>query len=401
MRSGIFNIQTIVTYILASLCAGLLAFVLTPLVRVLAFKIGAGAINVPRDGRRMHRVPIPQIGGAAIFIAFALTAISFADLTRLNVAILFGGLLIAVMGLIDDVFGMKAIVKLAIQVLAAFIAVYEGFAIRFVPFGSHTVVLGAWSIPLTVIWIVGLTNSINLIDGLDGLACGISVTSSLSLFVVMLLLGDTSSALLVAIIIGACLGFLPFNAHPAKIFMGDTGSQTLGYLLSLISINGVFKTHTVISFLIPIAIFGLPLFDTFFAIVRRIAHGKSPFSPDRGHIHHKLIDMGFGQKKSVRILYSVCGLLNISAVLLTLERYTSAAIIFIAGLILFAVSIIVYKNPKIRAFTGMFDEIDAMETGIKIATENDISNKVKDLALTADAKAPSEPPAEENDTNKE
>ncbi len=387
-------IQSVIPYALAALCAGLLAFVLTPLVRVLAFKIGAGAVNVPHDGRRMHKVPIPRIGGVAIFVAFALTMIAFCDLSKLNVTILFGGLIIAVMGFLDDVFNLNAWLKLGIQILAAFLAIYEGIAIKFISFGSHTIVLGGWSIPLTLLWIVGLTNSINLIDGLDGLACGVSVISSLSLLAVMLVLGDTSSALIVTILIGSCLGFFPFNAHPAKIFMGDTGAQTLGYLLSLVSINGVFKTHTVLSFLIPIFIFGLPLFDTFCAIVRRVSHGKSPFSPDRGHIHHRLIDMGFGQKKSVRILYSVCGILDISAVLLTLQKYVPAAIIFISGFALFVVSTLVYKNPKVRAFTGMFDEVDALETGIKIATEDEISNQVKNLAVgheQTDAKDKTEP----------
>lgn len=368
--------------ITAVLCAALLSFVATPLVRVLAFKIGA--VDIPKDDRRMHRVPIPRIGGLAIFIGFALTVLSFCELTRFHAVMLFGALILTVMGVLDDIFNLNPVCKLAVQIAVAVFAVLEGVSVRFITLGDDTLLLGKWSVLITVIWIVGLTNSMNLIDGLDGLACGVSAICSISLFIVMIVLGDYRSALITAILIGACVGFMPFNIHPAKIFMGDTGSQVLGYLLALISVQGVFKTHTVLSFLIPLSIFGLPLFDTGFAIIRRIIHGKNPFSADRGHIHHRLIDMGFGQKKSVMILYSICGLLGIAAVLLTLQYYVPAALISISGFALFIISSHIYKNPSTRAYTGMFDEVDAKETGIFIAAEKDISNQVKDLAQNAD-----------------
>ncbi len=372
----------IIIGIAAVVCAALLSYVCTPLVRVLAFKIGA--VDVPRDGRRMHSIPIPRIGGLAIFIGFALTILSFCPMSRFLAVVLFGALIIVVMGVLDDVFALNAWLKFAIQLAVAIFAVIEGVTIEFISLGEKMVSLGFWAYPLTIIWIVGLTNSINLIDGLDGLACGVSVICSMSLFVVMLILGDFQSALIIAIVIGACIGFFPFNAHPAKIFMGDTGAQTLGYLLSLIAIEGVFKTHTVFSFLIPLSIFGLPLFDTFFAIVRRLIKGKSPFSSDRGHIHHRLIDMGFGQKKSTKILYSICGILGIAAVLLTLKYYIPAVLIFISGVALFFVSSWVYKNPATRAYTAMFTDEDAIESGIKIASDDEISNIVVNLAAGAD-----------------
>ena len=372
----------IIIGIASVICAALLSYVCTPLVRVLAFKIGA--VDVPRDGRRMHSVPIPRIGGLAIFIGFALTILSFCQMSKFLAVVLFGALIIVVMGVLDDVFALNAWLKLAIQLAVAIFAVVEGVTIEFIALGNEMIPLGFWAYPITVIWIVGLTNSINLIDGLDGLACGVSAICSMSLFVVMLILGDFRSALIIAIVIGACIGFFPFNAHPAKIFMGDTGAQTLGYLLSLIAIEGVFKTHTVFSFLIPLSIFGLPLFDTFFAIVRRLIHGKSPFSSDRGHIHHRLIDMGFGQKKSTRILYSICGILGIAAVLLTLKYYIPAALIFLSGVALFFISSFVYKNPATRAYTAMFADEDAIESGIKIASDDEISNIVVNLATGAD-----------------
>lgn len=379
MHASLINIIIGIT---AVICAALLSYVCTPLVRVLAFKIGA--VDIPKDGRRMHSVPIPRIGGLAIFIGFALTILAFCPMSKFLAVALFGGLVIVVMGVLDDVFALNALLKLAVQVAVAFFAIAEGVTIDFISLGSKMVPLGAWSVPLTLLWIVGLTNSINLIDGLDGLACGVSIISSMSLFTVMMILGDFGSSLIIAIVIGACIGFFPFNAHPAKIFMGDTGAQTLGYLLSLISIEGVFKTHTVFSFLIPLSIFGLPIFDTLFAIIRRLLNGKSPFSADRGHIHHRLIDLGFGQRKSTKILYSICGILGIAAVLLTLKYYIPAVLIFISGFALFFISSCVYKNPSTRAYTAMFNDEDAIESGIKIATDREISNMVVNLASNQD-----------------
>lgn len=379
MHASLINIIIGIT---AVICAALLSYVCTPLVRVLAFKIGA--VDIPKDGRRMHSVPIPRIGGLAIFIGFALTILAFCPMSKFLAVALFGGLVIVVMGVLDDVFALNALLKLAVQVAVAFFAIAEGVTIDFISLGSKMIPLGAWSVPLTLLWIVGLTNSINLIDGLDGLACGVSIISSMSLFTVMMILGDFGSSLIIAIVIGACIGFFPFNAHPAKIFMGDTGAQTLGYLLSLISIEGVFKTHTVFSFLIPLSIFGLPIFDTLFAIIRRLLNGKSPFSADRGHIHHRLIDLGFGQRKSTKILYSICGILGIAAVLLTLKYYIPAVLIFISGFALFFISSCVYKNPSTRAYTAMFNDEDAIESGIKIATDREISNMVVNLASNQD-----------------
>lgn len=379
MHASLINIIIGIT---AVICAALLSYVCTPLVRVLAFKIGA--LDIPKDGRRMHSVPIPRIGGLAIFIGFALTILAFCPMSKFLAVALFGGLVIVVMGVLDDIFALNALLKLAVQVAVAFFAIAEGVTIDFISLGSKMVPLGAWSVPLTLLWIVGLTNSINLIDGLDGLACGVSIISSMSLFTVMMILGDFGSSLIIAIVIGACIGFFPFNAHPAKIFMGDTGAQTLGYLLSLISIEGVFKTHTVFSFLIPLSIFGLPIFDTLFAIIRRLLNGKSPFSADRGHIHHRLIDLGFGQRKSTKILYSICGILGIAAVLLTLKYYIPAVLIFISGFALFFISSCVYKNPSTRAYTAMFNDEDAIESGIKIATDREISNMVVNLASNQD-----------------
>ena len=343
--------------ICAVLCAGLLAFALTPIVRVLAIKIKA--IDVPTDGRRMHRKPIPRIGGLAIFLAFTITSVGFCKLDRELATILVGGCTLVLLGILDDIYRLNAFLKLVVQIIVALFAVSQGVTIDFIGVGGRYIPFGAWSIPITVLWIVGLTNAVNFIDGLDGLACGVSAISSISLFFVMLLSGSsTVHCLITAILAASCLGFLPFNTNPAKIFMGDTGALFLGYTLSVISVSGVFKIDMLLAFFVPLVIFGFPLADTAFAVFRRIAHGKSPFAPDRGHLHHRLMDMGFGQKQSVRILYAVCAILGISAIMLTDESTLGGVLVLAAALIIFFVIFMILKNPKLRIHSGIYNEDD-------------------------------------------
>lgn len=339
----------------ALICAALLAYTLTPLVRVLAIKIKA--IDVPTDARRMHHRPIPRIGGLAIFLAFLIASIGFCRLDRELVTILIGGGTLVLLGILDDVYRLNAFLKLAVQIVTALFAVSQGVTIDFIGLGGRYIPFGAWSVPITVFWIVGLTNAVNFIDGLDGLACGVSAISSISLCLTMLLSGSSAAhCLITAILAAACLGFLPFNANPARIFMGDTGALFLGYTLSVLSVVGVFKSDMVLAFFVPLSIFGLPLADTFFAIIRRLAHGKSPFSPDRGHLHHRLMDMGFGQRQSVRILYAVCAILGISAVMLTGESSRGGALMLISGLAIFFVTFLILKNPRLRIHSGIYNE---------------------------------------------
>ena len=335
--------QTQIIYMLAALVlAALIAFTTTPAVSVLAYKIGA--IDVPKDNRRMHKKPTPRIGGLAIFAGFVVATLVFCEITPELVSIWLGGLIIVVVGVIDDCISINAWIKLLAQIGVALIAVSQGVVVEYINFFGTYVNFGVWAIPITVVWIVGLTNAINLIDGLDGLACGVSAICSISLLLVMLLKGDIASAMLTAVVVGACLGFLPFNSNPAKIFMGDTGALFLGYTMAVISVSGLFKTHTVISFMIPLSIFGLPLCDTAFAFTRRILHGKSPFSADRGHLHHRLIDMGFNQKQSVYILYAICGILGTSAIMLTEELFYKAAIIIVTGFTIFLVNFLILRR---------------------------------------------------------
>ena len=343
-----FSINLLVVMV----CAALISFTMTPIVRVLAHRVGA--IDVPKDDRRMHKVPIPRMGGLAIFAGFVITTLVFCEISDTLLAIWFGGLVIVTLGILDDIFRLNAILKLVVQIAVAFIPVIQGMQIEFINIFGNYIVLGPFSIPFTVLWVVGLTNAINLIDGLDGLSCGVSSICALSLLLVTLVLGENPMiSLVIGTLAGACIGFLPFNTNPAKIFMGDTGALFLGYTLAVLSLEGLFKFHTVISFLVPLSIFGLPVFDTLFAIVRRLCHGQAPWHADRGHIHHRLIDMGFNQKQSVCILYSVSGILGISAVMFTTEFWGKAALMIISGFAIFLTNYFIMKNPQTRQQSGL------------------------------------------------
>jgi len=322
--------------ILAFLISSVVSFLLTPLVKTIAHKVGA--IDVPADDRRMHKVPIPRMGGLAIFLGFFLSAVLFLDLSRPIIATLIGAIIILVLGIFDDIYRLKALPKLIVQIIAALIPALNGVQISFLSninlFSDNAFInLGVFTVPITVFWIVGITNAVNLIDGLDGLACGVSSIACFSLFCIALILGDTQVELMTAALAGACIGFLPYNLNPAKIFMGDTGATFLGYVLAIISIQGLFKFYTIISFAVPVLILGLPIFDTSFAIIRRIASGRSPMSPDRGHLHHRLIDMGFNQKQTVAIIYSVSIVCGLAAILLTQSGTLKAAIIVVTALV--------------------------------------------------------------------
>ena len=350
--------------ICAVLCAALFSFALTPIVRVLAIKIRA--IDVPTDGRRMHHKPIPRIGGLAIFLAFLIATVSFCKPTSDLITILIGGGTLVVLGILDDVYRLNAFLKLAVQIIVALFAVSQGVTIDFINFGGTYIPFGIWSIPITVFWVVGLTNAVNFIDGLDGLACGVSAISSASLFLVMLLSGGSvAHCTFTAILVGACIGFLPFNINPAKIFMGDTGALFLGYTLSVLSVVGIFKTDMLLAFFVPLSIFGLPLADTSFAVIRRLLHGKSPFAPDRGHLHHRLIDMGFGQKQSVRLLYAICAILGIASVMLTNDAWKGGVLVLTGALVIFVLLYIILKRPHLRMHSAIYNEDEGVAPPIE------------------------------------
>ena len=291
----------------------------TPFIITLAHKIGA--IDVPNDERRVHKNPIPRLGGLAIFYGFLIALLCFANpIDEQMRGIIIGSLIIVGVSIIDDVKQLRAIVKLFAQILAALVVVIHDVRINAISVPhfiseSGVLQLGILSIPVTVAWIIAVTNAVNLIDGLDGLAVGVSSIASFSLFFIAILGGEQDVAITAAALAGGCLGFFPYNFNPAKIFMGDTGSQFLGYMLSVICIQGLFKGYAVISFIVPLLIMALPLFDTVFAIIRRAWNHQPIMGADRGHLHHRLLDSGFSQKETVAILYAITTVLGLCAVL--------------------------------------------------------------------------------------
>ena len=328
-------------------------FATTPLVRRFAFKIGA--IDIPKDNRRMHKKPTPRIGGLAIIFGFTVATLCFAQPSRQLYGTLAGAAIIAVMGVIDDCKNLPAKLKFVIQIIAALVVVFAG-DIKIDVFTNPNFlsdnpywVLPEWlSVTLTVIWIVFITNAVNFIDGLDGLAAGVSAIMSISLVFISIRVGEYPIAILGIALMGSCFGFLPFNFNPAKIFMGDTGSTFLGFMLATLSIQGVFKSYAVISFAVPLLILGLPLFDALFAMIRRILRGQSPMTADRGHLHHRLVDMGVSQKQTVFILYAISGVLGITAVLLAESGVLRALLLVICVLILLLIGSMLGKNSYVH-----------------------------------------------------
>ena len=351
----------ILRMLFAFIVAFLISYAATPIVKIIAFKIGA--VDVPKDNRRMHKKPIARIGGIAIFYGFIISILCFARIDTSLRGILIGSIIIVVLGIFDDIYNLNAMLKFVVQIVAALIVVMHGVRIDHISsfgFGDAPYIsLGMWAIPLTVIWIVGVTNAVNLIDGLDGLAAGVSTISTVSLFAISLIMKESGVAIVTAAIAGAGFGFLPYNIHPAKIFMGDTGSTFLGFVLGSISVVGLFKSYAVISIAVPFLILGLPIFDTLFAIVRRIMHGQSPMQADRGHVHHRLIDLGFNQKQTVIILLITSGLLSLSAVVLLLCGAERALVLIVAVMFLSVVGI---KAAQGRADKDA-DNADNIEEG--------------------------------------
>jgi UDP-GlcNAc:undecaprenyl-phosphate GlcNAc-1-phosphate transferase len=333
------NTQLIITVLLALGVAFIIAFASTPIVKSFAQKVGA--MDVPGEARRVHDHPIPRMGGLAIFFGFVISVVLFADITKQIQGILIGCVIIVATGAVDDIVSLNAWLKFALQVVAAVIAVLHGVVIDVVMnpnvfSDTQHLVLGVLSIPVTIIWIVGITNSVNLIDGLDGLACGVSAISSVTMLVTALLVSEGNVAIILAALAGACLGFIPYNFNPAKIFMGDTGALLLGYVLATMSVVGMFKFYAIVTFAVPLLALAVPLLDTVFAFCRRMLHGQSPFHPDRGHFHHRLIDMGLTQKQAVAVLYSISAILGLLAVVLT----TQSEIKFLLLIIAFCIAVI-------------------------------------------------------------
>ncbi len=306
------------------LAAFIITLLSTPWIKKLAvcFK----AMDKP-DRRKVHLNLMPRLGGLAICLSFWAIVILTQPLTSQIKGLLAGGAVICLVGMWDDIRGISAKTKLLGQILAAGVVIYAGVRVNFLtsPFDGTTIDLGYWRYPLTILWIVGMTNAVNLIDGLDGLAAGVSSIAAVTLGIVALLEGAAGymqAAMLSFILAAATLGFLKHNFYPAKIFMGDTGSLFLGFNLAAIAILGLTKGATVISLFLPVVILGIPIADTAFAIARRFLNGKPIFSPDREHLHHRLLDLGLTHRKTVLTIYAVSILLGCSSIIIT--QVTSA-----------------------------------------------------------------------------
>lgn len=330
-------------YFISFVLAFIITFCSTPIAKRIAFKIGA--VDIPKDNRRMHKKPIARLGGLAIVSGFFISLLfniagaafdikGIFEPDRQFWGMLAGVAVIIGVGIIDDMKPLSAKIKFVFQLLAALIVVLTGTTIQVVtnPFSQigMSELSPYVSYPLTVLWIVGITNAINLIDGLDGLAAGVSSISSLSLFFVSVIMVDLNTAIVTAALAGSALGFLPYNFNPARIFMGDTGATFLGFTLGVISIQGMLKSYAAIALAIPILVLGLPLFDTAFAIVRRLIQRKSIMEADRGHLHHRLIDMGLSHKQSVVVMYIASAALGLCAIVLAEKGILGAIILFIA-----------------------------------------------------------------------
>lgn len=293
-----------------------LAFVasilLTPLVKMLAIRIGA--VDTP-NYRKVHARIMPRLGGLAIFGAFLIGYFILQPENPTAPFIILGALMIIITGVLDDMFEITAKAKLLGQLIAAGIVIYGGLDIDFIklPFGGE-LDFGYLNIPLTILWIVGITNAINLIDGLDGLAAGVSTIALITIAGMALMMGNTFVFAMAAILAVSSLGFLFYNFHPAKIFMGDTGALFLGFMIAVLALMG-FKNITVISLVIPIIMLGVPISDTFFAIVRRYRMKQPLSAADKSHLHHCLLNVGFTHRQTVLIIYALAAMFGVAALI--------------------------------------------------------------------------------------
>ncbi|HCC07139.1 MAG TPA: undecaprenyl-phosphate alpha-N-acetylglucosaminyl 1-phosphate transferase [Clostridiales bacterium] len=333
-------------YLLALFTAFIVTYMSTPVSKWISIKIGAVAYPRARD---MHTKPMPRMGGIAIVMGFMVTILIFMPMLeefdlKKSIGIVIGGLIIFLLGFFDDILTLKAKQKLFFQILAATIVVACGVRIDilswpFIGDGMIKIDSNLISMVISILWIVGVTNAVNLIDGLDGLAAGVSSIAAICLMILAILAGNDIAVVMTIALVGSCLGFLPYNFNPAKIFMGDTGAMFLGFILSISSMLGLFKGYMVAALIVPIIVLGLPIFDTMFAIFRRILTGKPIMTPDRGHIHHKLIDKGLSHKNAVLTLYGISIAFGILGILVSQKGiYYGLGVFVLLMIILYIVS---------------------------------------------------------------
>ena len=307
--------------IYALLIAAVITFALTPVAMRAAWRLGV--VDRP-GGRRIHDRPIPLLGGVAILAGIVVAVLPNLDVDRRYASILIGAGLICLLGVIDDRFGIPPLPKLLGQIACAAIPVATGMTIDSITIPliePSTVSFGVLAYPLTIIFIVAVANVVNLADGMDGLAAGVCGISALTFAILALSLGRISAGVMAAAVAGACLGFLPWNFNPAKVFMGDSGALVLGFLLACVSIQGVMKTAAALSLVFPLVVLLVPILDTSFVILKRLKSGQSIASADKNHFHHRLLRVGYTQRQAVGLLYAWSGVLAAFALAIRLFPY--------------------------------------------------------------------------------
>ncbi|MBQ0138773.1 MAG: undecaprenyl/decaprenyl-phosphate alpha-N-acetylglucosaminyl 1-phosphate transferase [Kurthia sp.] len=322
---------------LALVVAFIASILLTPLVKKLAYRVGA--VDRP-NYRKVHAKIMPRLGGLAIFLAFLIGVLIYKPENDAIIPIIIASFVIILTGVLDDMLEISAKAKFLGQTIAAAIVIFFGdiqIATINLPFDG-VLDFGYLSIPLTLIWIVGITNAINLIDGLDGLAAGVSTTALLTLAAMAFIMNDTFVLMMALILAVSAMGFLFYNFHPAKIFMGDTGALFLGFIISVLALLG-FKNVTFVSLVIPIIMLGVPISDTFFAIVRRLLNKQPPFQPDKSHLHHRLISIGFTHRQTVLIIYGIAAMFGLAAIIFSMAKVWGA--IFLVIILLLAIELFV------------------------------------------------------------
>jgi UDP-GlcNAc:undecaprenyl-phosphate GlcNAc-1-phosphate transferase len=304
-------------YLLYMLGSFLLTLILVPLIKKLAFRVGA--VDNPSQ-RKVHCKPMPRLGGLAIYIGFVVMVLLTQPINHQIIGLVLGSTIIALIGVADDILDISPKAKLAGQIVAACVLVAFNIDVDYIthPFVEGQILsLEYLSIPVTILWVVGITNAVNLIDGLDGLAAGLATIAAVTLAIVGYSQGQYLMVTLALMLAASTLGFLRYNFYPAQIFMGDSGSMFLGFNLSALAIMGFVKSITIISVFVPILILGIPIFDTLFAIIRRYFNGQPIFKADKEHLHHCLLNKGFTHKQTVLLIYIVNILLAGTGVLLT------------------------------------------------------------------------------------
>lgn len=318
-----------------------IACLMTPVAIKLAPKVGA--IDIPKDARRMHSKPMPRFGGFAMFVATEIGLIVLCHGYSKMWTIIAGGALIYAVGVYDDIKGMRAKIKFLLQMLCAAFVYIGGVRIEFIknPLNEHAYIHFPMVVSffITVIWIVGITNTINLIDGLDGLAAGVAAIASASISYTAVLSGQYGVGLAMLAVTGSAMGFLPFNFHPAKTFMGDSGSLYLGFMIATISTYGSTKGATLIATIVPFLVLGIPIFDTAFAIIRRSVNGRPIMSADKGHLHHRIINTGIGQRRTVLIMYCISAIMGVIAILFVQRIYVEVVLLSVVAALLTCVFI--------------------------------------------------------------